>query len=204
MKPIDYAEIVKEDLKQEFAVLDAYRDMTVEETAAEQANATFPFSVCLLNVTGELNVGSVVRTSCTMGAEEVIIFGRRRYDKRSAVNAWAYQKITRIDGLLEDGLTIDSSAFWNFIVTNKFLPIFIETGGEPLHAMRWQAPLKFANKMGWKILLVLGTERSGIPTDILENQLVVSIPMRGVLRSMNVGHAAAMVIWDLRSKMGWF
>jgi tRNA G18 (ribose-2'-O)-methylase SpoU len=203
MENVQYNLIVAEDKKREFAVLDPFKDMSVEELAAIQMESAFPFSVCLLNVTGELNVGSIIRTSCTMGAQEVILFGRRWYDKRSAVNAWAYQKITRVEGLLDDGLSIDCEVFWNFIEEGNYNPIFVETGGTPLQDFNWRNYFPREKFCGLRPLLVLGTERSGIPEELLKGERVVSIPMVGVLRSMNVSNAAAMVMWDLKTKMGW-
>ena len=201
---INYSEIVKEDRKREFAVHDELKGLSKEELIEKQAASTFPFAVCLLNVTGELNIGSTIRTACTMGAQEVVIFGRRWYDKRSAVNAWAYQKITRVEGLKEDGLTLDVKQFNKFAFDNGFIPVFCETGGTDLPKFDWDFYHSFCTKRNKTILLVFGAEGTGIPDEFMVNWPRVSIPMVGILRSMNVSHAAAMFMYDLKMKMGWW
>eukprot|EP00919_Chromeraceae_sp_WS-2016_P009629 GHVR01022615.1.p1 GENE.GHVR01022615.1~~GHVR01022615.1.p1 ORF type:complete len:121 (+),score=15.52 GHVR01022615.1:61-423(+) len=44
-----------------------------------------PYDVAVLNVTGDLTLGSVLRTSVVLGARRVISFGRKKFDSRSSV-----------------------------------------------------------------------------------------------------------------------
>jgi len=211
---IDYSKLGDKDRKNEFAVLDEFKDLTVEELRAIQDQQTFPFAICLLNVTGELNVGSAIRSACAMGAKEVVIFGRRWIDNRSTVNSLNYIRVSRIFGLKEDGVSIDPKPFWEMVDDNNYIPVFCETGGQSLADFNWWKLIMSKNwnvdgvtsyaTLKYKPLLVFGTERSGIPEEFMENGIRVSIPMIGVLRSINVSAAVAMFIWDLKTKMKWY
>jgi len=61
-----------------------------------------------------------------------------------------------------------------------------------------------------KIMLVLGTERDGIPMDIIQAGVqmlagcVVSIPQRGVIRSHNLSMAFAIVAGCMIKDLGWY
>ena len=50
--------------------------------------------------------------------------------------------------------------------------------------------------------LVFGSEASGLSDDMIEVcEVVVAITQRGSTRSMNVGHAAAIVMWAHASRL---
>ena len=162
-----------------------------------------PFAVCILNVTGELNVGTIVRSALLTGARQVVIIGRRKYDKRGAVGSQNYIEVERIEGLRDDGLTIDPDVFWGWMAKNGYKPVFVEQGGTPLNTIDW-----YNWVMSMQPLLpciVLGNENRGIQDDILyaRNSRIASIPQRGVIRSYNVASSAAIVMYDMIRGMRW-
>ena len=46
-----------------------------------------PFSIALVNLTGDLNIGVCIRSAVLLGAKRVLVIGRNRIDKRSFVGA---------------------------------------------------------------------------------------------------------------------
>jgi tRNA G18 (ribose-2'-O)-methylase SpoU len=197
---VNYAAKISESVKDEnfWNVHDRYKDRSIEELKAIQDNASLPFAVCILNLTGDLNVGMIVRTACTMGAQHVILYGRRKYDKRSTVGAQNYTTISRIHGLMSDGVTLDVTPFHKMMAMHDYTPIFVEQGGTPIDTIDWDG---FVPTEGTPCL-VFGNESEGIPPAMMEGELVVSIHQRGVLRSLNVSAAAAIAIHSLASHLG--
>ncbi|TGZ85278.1 hypothetical protein EX30DRAFT_337660 [Ascodesmis nigricans] len=62
---------------------------------------------------------------------------------------------------------------------------------------------KHGRRFGGKTVLVLGTERFGMPPEVLtEMDWCVEIPQVGVTRSMNVQTAAAVVLFEWRRQVG--
>jgi tRNA G18 (ribose-2'-O)-methylase SpoU len=197
---IDYSKKIAETVKDEnfWNVHDRYKDRNLDELSLIQSQASLPFAVCILNLTGDLNVGMIVRTACTMGASEVILFGRRKYDKRSTVGAQNYMPIARHNGFRGDGETLDINLFHQLMADRGYLPIFVEQGGTPIETMNWGA---FLAHDGRTPCLIFGNESEGIPPEMMVGELVVSISQRGVLRSLNVSAAASIVIHDLASHL---
>lgn len=190
-------------------VHDHYKHLTVEELRSVQEAERVPFSVAALNVTSDMNIGTLIRNACLTGAEDVYIIGRRKIDRRGTVGAQNYIKVHRIYALKDDGVTIDPHIFVQTMRENNLRPIFVEQGGLMLNEFNWADYLNTPSDLTTKPCLVFGNENSGIPDDILATQIlfrgsfVVSIPQKGVLRSYNVGTSSGIVMTHMCMGMGW-
>jgi len=192
---INYRDAIKKSMSNFWNVRDEYKGYQLPELRETCKRESLLFSVCALNVEGDLNVGMMLRTASLMGAEHFYIFGRRKTDDRSMVGADKYIPLTRIHGFTNTG-EFDKLKFYDeFILKRNFMPVFVETDGSPLNEYHWP----YNNT-----LLVFGNESTGIPDELSRSYPKVSIPQRGVLRSLNVATAASIVMWDLRMKKGWF
>lgn len=189
-------------------VHDHLKGLTVDELKAVSSNDRLPWHTLCLNVTGDLNVGTMIRTSHCLGAESVIIFGRQKIDNRSLVGSANYIKVERaraLDGQME----LDPEIFVDFLSSRSLTPIFVESGGLPLPSVDWNLRLTEMGRRGSKPCLVMGNETGGIPGSIMDlgrlfpNSFTVSIPQKGVIRSMNVAVAHAIVASSLCMSMGW-
>jgi tRNA G18 (ribose-2'-O)-methylase SpoU len=168
-----------------------------------------PWHVCCLNLSGDLNVGTVIRSAHLLGAKSVIIFGRTRIDNRSLVGAANYITVHRIAGL-DENLSYDVDIFKKTIQDYNLVPIICESGGENLFELPWKNRINSILNSEKEPCLVLGNESNGIPFDIIEyvknveNSFTVTIPMKGVIRSFNVASAFSIIASQLLSKMCWF
>ena len=192
---VNFRDIIAKDSQNGFNVHDSLKDKTVEELQKIQMADTLPFAVCVLNLTGDLNVGTILRSACLFGAQEFIIFGRRKFDIRSCVGAQNYIPVTKIAGLTDD-LQIDEKKFHEMMLEKNLFPIFVETGGVSLWDVEWCFIPTTATPC-----LIFGNETNGIPKSLMTNCLVVSIPQKGVLRSFNVSSAAAITMWEFTTNM---
>ncbi len=203
----NYKELVAESMDDAafWNVHDALKNRTLTELQDIQRGHTLPFAVCALSLTGDLNVGMIARTACIFGAQEFIVFGRRKYDKRSTVGAQNYMPIHRIDGF-DEGTTFSSTKFYDTMRLHRLTPIFVEQGGDTLDAIvlttGWKKYHAMYVQPGTAPCLVFGNENEGIPEDLmLPGYARVSIDQRGVLRSLNVSAAAAILIHSLSAAL---
>ena len=183
-----------------FNVHDHLKGKSVEELRAINTEDRLPYAVAVINLTGSLNIGIIIRTACLMGAERVIVFGRRKYDVRSCVGSHNYIPVERIDGFVDDIIPdppLDAVKFRTTMEHFNYIPLFIETGGYELNRLELLGGHRYAAKKNKKLCLVLGSEGEGIPEDILSQGIVYSIPQLGVIRSYNVSSAASIALWEL-------
>lgn len=185
-------------------VHDNLKSLSVEELREEVQKDRFPFHVMCLSLTGDLNIGSIIRSSILHGAEKVWIFGRRRYDKRGTVGAHNYIDVETVHGFENDNYDFDKKKFVQILDDNDLVPIFIEQGGTELQNFDWFKNIYKMNGYGNKPVLVFGNETNGIPESFMREDHIVSVPQRGVIRSFNVSSTMAMVTWDMRRAMGWY
>jgi tRNA G18 (ribose-2'-O)-methylase SpoU len=189
-------------------VRDEFRDMTVEQRQEITAACSYPFWVMALNLTGDLNISTMIRSSHLFGAEQFVVWGRRTIDRRGLVGAANYTPVTRINAVDPD-LNIQSDQFCAYCENNKLVPFFIEQGGQNVFIFDWKSTIDRILSQGKKPLIVMGTENSGIPQDILNTCCdlqgnILTIPQRGVIRSHNVSMAFATVASQMISNMNWF
>lgn len=205
MTNVDFAKQIAIDMDNSFNVRDELKSLTIEELQAEHLKDRLPFGICALSITGDLNLGVMIRSASLLGTRDFIIFGRRKYDKRSSVGAQNYIKVHRIDGLNPD-MSFDVYKFWDTMTALNYFPIFIEQIPEKEH--KYGPYDSTLQQVSWRRILdawnlkhpclVFGNESTGIPLTLLNSgHPIIEIPQRGVLRSLNVSSAMAMVTWDL-------
>lgn len=198
---VNYSKIIADTASNHYNVRDEYKDNTYEQNVAITMSEQRRFSVGCINITGELNIGMMIRSACLLGAENFYIFGRKRFDKRSTVGAENYINI--IQYTYDDPLTADQQILDDL----RKLPhpiIACEQGGAELGTV--DADDVYHSVYGTHPMFLFGSESHGIPNLILD-QLDqtgypdyefsrISIPQVGVLRSFNVSAAMNIIVWD--------
>lgn len=204
MQTPNYKEIERKTYKEIIDGLNVHDDLkkikgiTIEELKNITDNDRYYYDIFCFNLTGDLNIGSIIRSAVLHGAGKVIIFGRQRYDSRGAVGAANYIDVDTYNGFLNDGLSFDLVKFNQIINDNNYFPVFIEQGGISLEKYHWDCP------KDKKLLIIVGNETNGIPENFFQNHDLVSIPQRGVIRSFNVSNALNIAVWDMRYKKELF
>jgi tRNA G18 (ribose-2'-O)-methylase SpoU len=160
-------------------VLDTYRYWTVEAIVADLDTRRHPFAVAIENWRHDLNIGTVVRTANAFLAREVIVVGRRRWNRRGAMVTDRYQHIRHVATIAE---LVASSTDYTVVAIDN-LP-----GARPLESAA----------LPERALLLFGQEGSGLTDEArAAAQIVYSIAQFGSTRSINAGVAAgiAMHTW---------
>lgn len=199
-KIIDSRVMVEEAASKHWNVHDQYKGLSVDELRAINESDRLPFAVCAINITGDLNVGIMLRTACVMGVERFFIIGRRKYDKRSTVGAYNYMDVVRVDALDDNG-EVDVEIFNDTMAQYGYCPICFETNGYKLFMSAGQYSFKSYYDEGKKICLVFGNEGIGLPAELTTRHHCLSIPQRGVLRSLNVSSAAGMAMYEVAKQL---
>jgi len=153
----------------------------VDAIVADLDERRHDFAVAIENWRHDLNIGTVVRTANAFLAREVIIVGRKRWNRRGAMVTDRYQHIGHVATVAE--LAELAAAEGYVLVGIDNLP-----GAVPLET----TPLPR------RALLLFGQEGSGLTQEARDAAgLVCSIAQFGSTRSINAGVAAgiAMHAW---------
>jgi tRNA G18 (ribose-2'-O)-methylase SpoU len=199
---VNYNKIIAETAKNHYNVRDEFKNNTVEQNQFICHLNRRPFAVGCINITGELNVGMMIRSASLMGAETFYIFGRKKFDKRSTVGAENYINIVQYT--FDDPLDADEQIAQKLIELQKrHLLVMCENGGVELGSPGiWTRPgtKERAREIYGENppLFIFGSESHGIPQKVLDipYRFIVSIPQVGVLRSFNVSAAMNIIVWD--------
>ena len=82
-------------------VIDRYRYWRLDAIVADLDTRRHEFAVAIENWRHDLNIGTVVRTANAFLAREVIIVGRRRWNRRGAMVTDRYQHIRHVESIAE-------------------------------------------------------------------------------------------------------
>ena len=141
-----------------------------------------------------------MRTASLMGAERFIIYGKHGYDRRSTVGAHNYINIVKAGSIDREGsMEIDYSGLMPLMASYQLSPIFFDTGGIPLNELNMKEYDLYYHRFGYSPCLIFGNEGMGLPSELTNGKRVVTIPQRGVLRSLNVSSAASIAIHHFSS-----
>ena len=196
---VNYSKIIADTASNHFNVRDEYKTNTYEQNVAITLSEQRRFSVGCINITGELNIGMMIRSACLLGAENFYIFGRKKFDKRSTVGAEKYINIVQY--VFDDPIHADTEINerleyllpWNNVV-------LCEHGGTMVgsHKAKQLYQAEFMRP-----LFVFGSESHGVPEVVANNPhfYKLTIPQRGVLRSFNVSAAMNIILWDYLKEM---
>ena len=213
---VNYSRIIKETNSKMFNVRDEYKNNTLEHNQNICKADRLPFSVGVINVAGDLNVGMMLRSACLLGAENFYIFGRKKFDKRSTVGAENYINIQQF--VYNDPISADEDIYMDIVelYLDKHDIVLCEHGGHELGTFSWKQLIdeshgvvvddkliKAKDYSKYTPLFLFGSESHGLPGCLGENYnfMKVSVPQRGVLRSFNVSAAMAIVCWDYIREM---
>ncbi|QPK81053.1 TrmH family RNA methyltransferase [Schaalia sp. ZJ405] len=160
-------------------VEDRYRYWTMEAIRRDIAEHSLPFEIAVENLAHDFNIGSIVRTANALGARAVHIVGRKRWNRRGAMVTDRYMSVDHLPDARALAEYCQRSGLVLVGVDNVDGSVAVEEAELPEHAC-----------------LVFGEESGGLSEDMIEAcEMIVAITQRGSTRSMNVGHAAAIVMW---------
>jgi tRNA G18 (ribose-2'-O)-methylase SpoU len=162
-------------------VADRYRYWTVAAIVADLDAHRHDFGIAIENWRHDLNIGTVVRTANAFQAREVVIVGRRRWNRRGAMVTDRYLHVRHLATPAELASYAESNGYTLVAVDNLPGAVPLETTELPRNA-----------------LLLFGQEGTGLSEEARDAAgWTVSIAQFGSTRSINAGVAAgiAMHTW---------
>lgn len=160
-------------------VPDRYRYWTREAIIADlDAHHRNDLHIAIENIEHDFNIGSIVRTANAFGVAAFHIVGKRRWNRRGAMVTDRYQHEFHHP-------TPTEFLEWARAHERSVVAVDIVDGAVPLEHTR----------LPDNAVLVFGEEGGGVSPELLAaSDLVVAISQFGSTRSINVGHAAAVVM----------
>ena len=162
-------------------VADRYRYWTLAAIVADLDTRRHPFAVAIENWQHDANIGTVVRTANAFLANEIVIVGRRRWNRRGAMVTDRYQHVRHIP---------DVPALLDYAGSAGYQVVAIDNtaGARPLETA----------ELPRRALFLFGQEGPGLSEPARTGAaLTLSIAQYGSTRSINAGVAAgiAMHAW---------
>jgi len=166
-------------------VIDEFKELSNEEIKQKIQERSNGFAVLMTHVTGDFNIGTVLRSANSHGVQDFFYYGRKKFDRRGCVGVHNYtqmQFLEDLDGVKNVKENYSLVAIENNIVGVVSLPNFDWGFDKPP-------------------CIVVGEECNGIPSEVLDLcDAFVEIPSFGSVRSMNVGSASSIAMYDYVSK----
>lgn len=178
-------------------VQDQFKHMSIDEIKEVYKTMANNVAVGCLNLSGEFNVGIMVRTASLFGVEKFYILGRKVYDKRTSVGSHTHMpvEIVRVTkGHHSEFLDNDGAIDSLLELQKNYTIVFVEQKEGSVMLPKMKSSITF----DLPPLFVFGTESDGIPPELLNipNTYCVEIPQFGVGRSFNVSTACGMVLYE--------
>jgi tRNA G18 (ribose-2'-O)-methylase SpoU len=173
-------------------VIDPYKYWTTEAIKAELDTKRHNYTVIASNLENDFNIATLIRNSNAFLAKEVWIYGNKQYDRRGTVGTHHYtnlKHVKTIDNVIEELKNLRNEYIDLKIVGMDNIP-----GSININHYSWP---KFAHTV-----MIFGQEQNGIPQELLDLcDDVVYIEQYGSVRSLNVGTASGIAMYDYCNKV---
>ena len=163
-------------------IIDHYHYWNHDAILADLDSRRHNFSVLCSNLYNDFNISNVVRNANAFLAREVIIYGSKQWDRRGSVGSHNYNRMKYFKENQWDDLMSHIENYHIVAVDNV-------SNAEVVSEYDWPKDQH--------TLLVFGQEQVGVPADLLDlAHGTVYIPQYGTVRSLNVGTASGIVMYE--------
>lgn len=163
-------------------VIDHYKYWKIDAIRADLDLKRHNFSVLISNKFTDFNIGSVIRNANAFLASAVVIYGRRQFDRRGTVGTHLYENLKYVK-------EVEELSFGDALIVG----LDNIDGARPMETFAWPADRH--------VVMAFGQEDIGLPDEFkaICHELVY-IKQYGSVRSLNVGCASAIAMYDYCTK----
>lgn len=159
-------------------VTDEFKGLPIEQIVEQIDKRGVELEIAIENLERDFNMGTIVRSANAFGVRTVHVIGRRQWNKRGAMMTDKY-------------LTVRYHASVDEFMTNISEKVLIAVdnveGSQPLAQTALPA----------NAVLLFGAEGPGISSELLADaEVIVAIEQLGSTRSLNVGVAAGIAMYN--------
>lgn len=164
-------------------VTDKFSSWTEEMINEELRSNAFPFAVLMEQIIGDFNIGTLIRNANAFNAKKVFYYGpRKKIDRRGAVGTYKYVDLAYLP-------TVEEVLFLK--KEYVFIGLDCVPGSIPMETFDWPK----------NALMLFGEEGKGLSEEMLKLcDKVVHITQFGSVRSLNVGTASGIAMYDYIKK----
>ena len=162
-------------------VTDEFKGAPHDEIVRELDSRGVEFEIAIENTLRDFNMGTIVRSANAFGVRTVHIVGRKQWNRRGAMMTEKYLEIRHHD-------------------SPEYFAKMMRDAGRTIVAIDNVpgASLLQAAQIGQRAVLVFGQEGPGISPDFLACcDQIVAIEQLGSTRSLNVGVAAGIAMYEM-------
>lgn len=168
-------------------VIDHYAYWNTEAIKADLDKNRHDFSILCTNLGNDFNIATVIRNSNAFLGKEVIIWGKKQYDRRGTVGTHNYEHFKYFKEEQYEELM-------NHIKDYHIVAVDNIDGAQDVSSYKWPQDKH--------VLMCFGQEQIGLPKQVLTlAHDLVYIKQFGSVRSLNVGTAAGIMMYDYTSKL---
>lgn len=161
-------------------VLDEFKNMDHDEIIRRLDERGVSLEIAIENTLRDFNMGTIVRTANAFGVRTVHVIGRRQWNKRGAMMTDKYLRV-------------------EYHASPETFSSTMKQGEKAVYACENNVRSSSLYEVEFKknAVLVFGQENMGLSPELLAvADVVVSIDQLGSTRSMNVGVAAGIVMYE--------
>lgn len=167
-------------------LVDKYKGLPNEQVFSALEKTRNFLEIAIENVEHDFNIGSIIRTANSFNVCKVHIIGKKKYNRRGAMCTDKYLQI------------VHHPTIKDFLATQQ---------GRELVAIENNTPRAKAlhkKRFSRNTTLIFGSENNGITIELLETAHDVRyIESFGSTRSVNVGAAAAIAMYEWLRQTSW-
>lgn len=144
------------------------------------------------NLRSAYNVGNIIRTADALWRWVIFVWYTARPDHKEVKKTalWAEISVPQMDFIeLSDAL---------YYMNTHGLVIAAELSENSVSLTDIHIQIRTIDKSGGDIFVIVGNEVTGVEQETLhKSDIITHIPMLGIKESLNVGQAAAIIMWEL-------
>lgn len=170
-------------------LIDAFKGMDNADIVRALDARRSPLELAIENLSHDFNIGTIIRNANAFNFSRVHILGRRQYNRRGAMVTDKYLHIDHFASI--DDFVLDAK----------------KRGKKLIAIENNRAEAKALSKAHFdeNTILIFGSESDGISTKLLaQSDACFYIEQLGSTRSINVGCASAIAMYEAVKKLGLF
>ena len=173
-------------------IIDHYHYWNHEAILADLDSRANNFSIICSNLYNDFNIATCIRNANAFLAKRVFIYGPKQYDRRGTVGTHHYVRSVHcgtLDRLVQGLDTLAEQVGPLHLVAMDNVKNSIS-----LESYQWPTDKH--------VVIILGQEQVGVPPELLQMaQDTVYITQYGSVRSLNVGTASGIAMYDYCKKV---
>ena len=172
-------------------IIDHYHYWTTDAIKADLDTKRGNYSVVCCNIGNDFNIATVIRNANAFLAKEVIIYGNKKYDRRGTVGTHHYTNFRHVRSIDDLGEYIQEEQSRGSV---RIIGIDNVPEARNVNSFHFDPITHY--------IMIFGQEQIGIDKEVLEVcHDLIYIEQYGSVRSLNVGTASGIAMYDYCSKV---